>query len=358
MDKKGFTLVELLGVIVILGVLILVVAVSVKSVLKSSKGSLSDVQIKSIEEAAKMYYLKNGIDDTDYEQDEFKKCINITELISEGYLDAEVIKNPKDNNEMLGSVNVIYRANQYTYYYQDSECSNINIEIVCEAVTENTKTEGNVPLGNYEAGDEYICEVNSDTKYHFFVLGVDINNSEKVNLIMNRNIIENKHWLNVSDYLSLGGPSLNGDEGACDNGSVCASAKYGPVTVMNELYNATKDWTNIPNIEMNYIDEGGNYGAMASTGTTTSITKLDGSLVISYENLKARLITKAEAEAISDIDIDVNLDPAFWGLSSVSDSSAVKVSTSDSSEVITHDGDRADNIGVRPVISIPKSLMK
>lgn len=74
---------------------------------------------------------------------------------------------------------------------------------------------------------------------------------------------------------------------------------YGPVTVMNYLYNATKDWDNIPNIIMDYADEGNNgsygYGDIVTTNGVTKITKKDGTAVTvltdkeGYTNLKARM---------------------------------------------------------------------
>ena len=78
----------------------------------------------------------------------------------------------------------------------------------------------------------------------------------------------------------------------------------GPVTAMDYLYNATKDWSNIPNIEMNYTDEGNTgdygYGTIVTTNDVTKITKKDGIAVTvltdqeGYSNLKARLPYKSE----------------------------------------------------------------
>jgi len=73
----------------------------------------------------------------------------------------------------------------------------------------------------------------------------------------------------------------------------------GPVTAMTYLHNATKDWTNIPNMIMNYEDENINgetqqkgtdgYGSIVTTGTTTIITSKSEEETGRIENLKARM---------------------------------------------------------------------
>ncbi|MBR3362597.1 MAG: prepilin-type N-terminal cleavage/methylation domain-containing protein [Bacilli bacterium] len=59
MNKKGFTLVELLATIVILGLIVTIVYPVVISTINSSRQKARDSQIKIIEKGAKMYYLEN-----------------------------------------------------------------------------------------------------------------------------------------------------------------------------------------------------------------------------------------------------------------------------------------------------------
>jgi len=84
-----------------------------------------------------------------------------------------------------------------------------------------------------------------------------------------------------------------------------ASRLNGPVAVMDLVYNATKDWINIPNMQMNYQDENidhktlkqetSGYGGIKTTNNITSIIKKNGTLVKvlidqeGYTDLKARL---------------------------------------------------------------------
>ena len=116
MKKNGFTLVELLAVVVILAVIVLITTISVRSILLSSKDSLFETQKAKVEEAAQVYYLKEGIgiDAT---------CVDISYLLEKGYLEGTSIIDPKTNEEMVGSVKITYSGNQYMYEYQENICS-------------------------------------------------------------------------------------------------------------------------------------------------------------------------------------------------------------------------------------------
>ena len=59
MNKKGFTLVELLAVIVVLGLVTTIAAYSIFNVWGKSKQGLLDDKIESIENAAVTYYSEN-----------------------------------------------------------------------------------------------------------------------------------------------------------------------------------------------------------------------------------------------------------------------------------------------------------
>ena len=59
MNKKGFTLVEVLGVLVLLAVVLAIVLPTVNGILNQSKGTVYDAQIKKILNATYDYSLKN-----------------------------------------------------------------------------------------------------------------------------------------------------------------------------------------------------------------------------------------------------------------------------------------------------------
>ena len=116
MNNKGFTLVELLAVLIILSVIITIVVVSVEPIISGSKDELLVNQKHNIEEAAKTYYLKEGnLNATNY-------CVNVSKLISKGYVETSEILNPKNNKPMEGSVQITYISNQYKYEYKETAC--------------------------------------------------------------------------------------------------------------------------------------------------------------------------------------------------------------------------------------------
>ena len=70
MNKKGFTLAELIGVIVVLSLICLITVPAIASVLKTNKKSLCETQLKNVLAAAKSYVSENllsmPINDGDY----------------------------------------------------------------------------------------------------------------------------------------------------------------------------------------------------------------------------------------------------------------------------------------------------
>ena len=117
MFKKGFTLVELLAIIVILAVIALIATPIVKDSIANSKEQALKETINSIERAAYNYGYQNDIGyDTNY------KKLTLDELISKGFLKGDII-NPVTNEKMNGCV--LYRwnetNNQYEFKYNE-EC--------------------------------------------------------------------------------------------------------------------------------------------------------------------------------------------------------------------------------------------
>lgn len=93
MKERGFTLVELLAVIVILGLIALVSVPAITGIIKSGKEDLANSQEETIEMAAKNWasdqknIMKLPVDGNEI-------CINFSTLQEQGYLDLN-LKNPK-----------------------------------------------------------------------------------------------------------------------------------------------------------------------------------------------------------------------------------------------------------------------
>lgn len=117
MKKNGFTLVELLAVIIILSVIALITTISVTSILANTEESLNDVQIAKIEEAAQIYYIKEGVNSG-------VSCVNLSDLIDLGYIQSDVVKDIEKRDDMNGSVDISESSNHTTYIYKETTCTN------------------------------------------------------------------------------------------------------------------------------------------------------------------------------------------------------------------------------------------
>jgi len=290
MNNKGFTLVEVLAVLLIISMLVTIVSVSISSTINEYEKKLSKTQISMIEDAASVYFLKEGIKKS-YNNRSFKLCVNLSYLIENDYIEDKSVKSIYNNENLEGSVEITYRLEEYDYKYRENSCNYeyTAIDQICTAVTNDTKTTGNIPEGNYLPGDEYICKVKNNTKYHFFVVSTE---NDKVNLIMERNVYYNS-LNNTTGLADSNNPGLVAWYGAAEDHS------YGPITAMNYLHHATKDWDNIPNIIMNYADENldyvtqekgtNGYDSIKTTGIETVIISENRVETLKMENLKTRL---------------------------------------------------------------------
>ena len=116
--KKGFTLVELLGTITILGVIMLIVSPIARNIIESSKEELYEVQVVNIEDALKNWVVDNSRLLPENEGETI--TITLGQLKAGGYVEAE-LRNPKNNkcfgNDMLLTV-TRYQKN-YIYNVED-----------------------------------------------------------------------------------------------------------------------------------------------------------------------------------------------------------------------------------------------
>ena len=124
--KKGFTLVELLGVIVILGLIAMIAIPTINTALNSSRQKAYDEQIDTIEKTARTYMSKNSLKLPS--QTAGSKCyVSVDTLQKVGLLSSDDIKNPKykknsTNDEenfedFNGYVIITFTNNRYKYEY-------------------------------------------------------------------------------------------------------------------------------------------------------------------------------------------------------------------------------------------------
>ena len=127
---KGFTLVELLAVIVILSLLLLLAVTTVSSQFKNSKDELYDTQLNNVKLAAEMWGSDNKV-----KLNSISDCVTLTlgYLKDEGYVDANIkntyTKELFKDGEVF--VNITKETNRYKYEVEDDSsklCSIVDFE--------------------------------------------------------------------------------------------------------------------------------------------------------------------------------------------------------------------------------------
>ena len=130
--KKGFTLVELLGVIVILGLIAMIAIPTINSSLNSSRDKAYDEQVRTIEDTARTYMSKNSLK-LPSQTEGSMCCLSVSTIQQAGLLTADDIKNPKykkDSTEeeekyenFNGTVIITFTNNKYKYEYANTTCT-------------------------------------------------------------------------------------------------------------------------------------------------------------------------------------------------------------------------------------------
>ena len=386
MNKRGFTLIELLAVLVVLALISGIAIFSVGGSINKSKNALSSVQIENIKQAAKTYYLKEGMSELEFDSKKYKTCVDVKYLVENGYVENEII-NPNDGEEMNGSVLITYESNKYKYEYQESVCKYYDKGYICKLISDTDSSK------SITAGDKYECKVNLEKDaYNFYVLTTPSKDSETINLIMDRNICEDGTLATSENKCTVAWMSdLN--YGCGNDGDKCAINDKGPVTAMTYLYNATKDWINISPVNYTYNDRevqgitatDRGYTSFASTNGIATITPLTGDGVTIGTNnypLRARMPIYSINASITEVAdsngnnnyLYDNLDPqwngtgnkpvnnisgiyGYWTLSSGADNSIRSWYVYCSGSILTNRVSTSDSRGVRPVITVQKNKL-
>src|SRR5574344_1761954 len=146
MNKKGFTLVELLGVIVLLGLVAVIIFPKITEIIQNQKQKLHDKQISNIEKVSYSWL-------TD----------NISTVRTDGYIKDKDIIDPLTNEDLTGCVIIRWdnNANGYQYNY-DSTCSTTSVPLSC---FDYEKTSTGITITNYKCGDK--TTYNSETCNYF-----------------------------------------------------------------------------------------------------------------------------------------------------------------------------------------------
>lgn len=118
--KNGFTLIEIISVLLLLGILSVIAISSVINVINNSKDVISDSQMETIKEASLMYSSENNFE----YRDDVIRMISFDSLISEGLLDEKDVSNG-EGTRLPGCVTYKWENNSNSYnFFYESDCSN------------------------------------------------------------------------------------------------------------------------------------------------------------------------------------------------------------------------------------------
>ena len=332
MNKKGFTLIELMGVIVIIGLLIILAIPSITNLLNDEEENISSAMEKVLLQAGELYTQDNiGI----YPKTEGNVyCVTLKELVDEEYLGSP-IKDPVSSNEIDQNKYIKTSIQNGTYNYEitDSceditqqipvipdeyeisgykcvrakklrteECTQTSNGCYAAGYVEGNKgtiiTYGNLGTkGTLTSGDAFDCDVNGDgvtgINERFYYVS-DLYNTTSKEFDSNYAVLiyYNNTTLGVADSTSS---SLIAYDANNKNYN-------GPVTAIINLPTTTQ-WSNVSlsNISRTIITQ---YGTASTYGgtlpTSFSYTKeVDGVSV----PLAARLLTVQEVNSACGINV-------------------------------------------------------
>lgn len=115
--KRGFTLIELIGVIIILGMLVLIIYPVIGSIFDSSNSDLSKNQKESLENVARMW----GAQNTELLSETQPYYLTIDTLKKSGLLENKDILDPETEEKVKGCIKIEYQTNKYIYTYGEYE---------------------------------------------------------------------------------------------------------------------------------------------------------------------------------------------------------------------------------------------
>ena len=116
MDKKGFTLVELLTVIVLLAIIAAITTPVIINVINDSRENAYEEQVRLITSAAERW----GTENMTYLNGKESCYLSAEKLSKEGYLSAKKIKNPKNPRNNMGVVEITVNNGKYEYVYKET----------------------------------------------------------------------------------------------------------------------------------------------------------------------------------------------------------------------------------------------
>ena len=117
----GFTLIEVIAIIILLSVIALITYPVINNLISDSREDLYNKQISELERLSDTWVTKN-LNKLKLE-DGYSYNLSFSELYESGLLSSEIVKNPKTGNNLEGCIRVVYKASDKEFGTKyDSTC--------------------------------------------------------------------------------------------------------------------------------------------------------------------------------------------------------------------------------------------
>ena len=252
MNKKGFTLIELIGVIVILGVLGVITFPIINKSIKTFKEDAYDVTISNIEKAAYNYSIKNELD---YSGNENK--ILLSTLEENGLIKTADLENPITDEKLKGCIIYQWEESKKQFNFNYDEICNVTSVIPTIAISNKT---GVFNVLGWAKSNFYVDIKGTGTSYKYCV------GSSECDPLVER--------------ISSEGTTYIDQEG---NNKVCAKAINGELeseVVCSDTYKLDKTAPSITGVNNIIVSKGGNVDLLTGVNYSDSTSGISGSLTI------------------------------------------------------------------------------
>ncbi len=122
MKKEGFTLVEIIAVITILGIILMIAVPAIQTILENSKEDIGNVVVKRIEKGAEQYLMENEnqlwdlVNSGEISYDNGYFFVSVDVLIEKGILYKDVVDSIKDQHSFPEGAGVKFTSDEFGNY--------------------------------------------------------------------------------------------------------------------------------------------------------------------------------------------------------------------------------------------------
>ena len=273
MNKKGFTLAELMGVIIILSIILLLTLPAVDKIIKNSKERAYQEQVTSISKAASDWALSNSSLLPD--EDGNSITIYLSELKLSGSIAID-IKNPKTGNLLSNNTYVVITKKNNIYEYSvttidisdGSNADNAPILVISGDVVDYVEVTQD---GSTYKVPSAVAKSSS---------GVELSSASiSTQILKDGNVVSKVDMSTLGTYIIKYSVTDNGVTGNYQKTVVVRDTTNPVITIDSSIVvTATNVSTIVP---MNGVSVTDNSGS-ATTKTTSTVSNIPGSYYITY----------------------------------------------------------------------------